>query len=500
MPEETQQNPKKILVNQLYEKNNQGEISNAHKIGASFENVIDTRQGRTPYTLAQIIDNYMEFMDKNAFVYYQDGIKDSPTNSHIKIWIDTNEGNASQLPPPLELKDIDVKYLDAEGDENVFPSPLTLINNDYLQIIVQATYQDPVTQQNIFKNIPYGNNIQIEFDDSTAFEIINNYVRPIKNGSYTMTVKYTDNVEKIFTADITVDLPVPQSIKILHNGSEITDYTFEELNESIKLDCQILMSDGSIASIVDYPIVWNSSDDSKVSVNNGEITSLANTTDPVTISVQLQNDTSVFNSIEVTVNYIQIEDLVLFYKTAENDTLIEADSYEFTDKDQEIILYPQIKYSDGTYEYKSDAILAADSTHVIIDGFKITSVDDGTTIISVSWNDEDGTSYSKDFTCKVSIPVVPEELLIYYNNGTEEVPFPDNYKFETRWDEGVVLIPKVKMSDGTIVSDNIKLTLDKGSAYFEFDSDTNILKPSTKYNNINKTDIQLTFSWSDANA
>lgn len=84
----------KILVNQVYEKDDQGVLQGPYNSGASFENIVDTRQGQEGYTLAQFFDNYIKYMQNTTFVYTGEN---TPKNSHIGIWIDTNSSNADQI-------------------------------------------------------------------------------------------------------------------------------------------------------------------------------------------------------------------------------------------------------------------------------------------------------------------------------------------------------------------------------------------------------------------
>lgn len=481
----------KFIVSQVYEKDNQNNISSPYPLGANFTNIIDTN---TKYTLAQFFSNYLSFMDTYPFtcVGQNDPNRTDNPNPHIQVWIDTTEGNQSQLPPPLQLQDINLSYIDEDGEEHIFPSSLTLLDNKYIQIVAKANYKDPVTEEIITKDVSSDISIKL---DGAAFEIINNYVRPLQNGSFTLEVAYKD--QKV-TSTVVVDIPIPVGIEILYNDTAISEYIFTEYN-SITLDYQIVMSDGSKNK--NYDITWSTNDtDGNIVINDGELTAYKNTTSPVEVKATLVDYSAISASINVSVEVNYITNLLVYYKTEENGTIIESSSYNFTSAGDSIYLVPRLEWHDGTIEdASSNATAITDSPHVTIDGLKITSVDDGTATISVSWTDNDQT-FTADFTCEIEIPVVPQELLIYYNNGTEEVLFPDNYKFESRWDEGVTLIPKIKMSDGTIVDENITLTKEKGTGFLIFDPATNILKPSTKFRDINKTDLEFTFSWSDDNA
>lgn len=86
---------KQILQNVAI-KNAAGELDSPATIGASFEDVIDMREGKTPYTVAQLFDAVMDFFQTtDMFCYTDDGIP--PENSHMKIWIDTKETNQDNL-------------------------------------------------------------------------------------------------------------------------------------------------------------------------------------------------------------------------------------------------------------------------------------------------------------------------------------------------------------------------------------------------------------------
>lgn len=59
--------------------------------GADFKDIVETeaKYGH-PYTLRQFFDNYMDFMQSADFIYYGTA---APSNSHVKIWIDTSTTN-----------------------------------------------------------------------------------------------------------------------------------------------------------------------------------------------------------------------------------------------------------------------------------------------------------------------------------------------------------------------------------------------------------------------
>lgn len=80
----------KKIVQEIYEKGDDGLLSNAYKIGASFKEVVDSRSGKGNYSLEQFFDNYVEFMKNSQFVYMG---ATKPQNSHVVIWLDTNKTN-----------------------------------------------------------------------------------------------------------------------------------------------------------------------------------------------------------------------------------------------------------------------------------------------------------------------------------------------------------------------------------------------------------------------
>lgn len=75
------------LVNSVSIKQEDGTMTASKKIGATFEQIIDPA---TKQTLKQFYDNYLQFMKTADFVYYGDT---QPTNTHIKLWIDTAHNN-----------------------------------------------------------------------------------------------------------------------------------------------------------------------------------------------------------------------------------------------------------------------------------------------------------------------------------------------------------------------------------------------------------------------
>lgn len=81
---------KQILQN-VAPKLETGEISsNLAYMGASFDNVIDTRADSEHYTLAQFFDGVKRFFKENDYIYSG---PIEPKNNHIKLWIDTGHNN-----------------------------------------------------------------------------------------------------------------------------------------------------------------------------------------------------------------------------------------------------------------------------------------------------------------------------------------------------------------------------------------------------------------------
>lgn len=76
------------LLQDIAEKLDNGEMGRQVPFSSSFKNTVDTREGKTHYTLAQFFDHYMNFMQNADFIYYG---SNEPTNKHIKIWIDTSK-------------------------------------------------------------------------------------------------------------------------------------------------------------------------------------------------------------------------------------------------------------------------------------------------------------------------------------------------------------------------------------------------------------------------
>lgn len=77
----------KEILQSVAVKNAAGSVDEPAVIGASFEDIIDTREGKTPYTVAQFFDAVMDFFQTTDMFYYGD---EQPKNNHMQIWIDTN--------------------------------------------------------------------------------------------------------------------------------------------------------------------------------------------------------------------------------------------------------------------------------------------------------------------------------------------------------------------------------------------------------------------------
>ena len=80
----------KKLVRQVTVKGEDGQLGNPYSIGATFEEIVDTRAGKGNYSLAQFFDNYVDFMNSTSFIAYGDT---KPTNTHVRFWIDTSSSN-----------------------------------------------------------------------------------------------------------------------------------------------------------------------------------------------------------------------------------------------------------------------------------------------------------------------------------------------------------------------------------------------------------------------
>lgn len=75
------------LVRKIAVKQDDGTLGADSTIGAIFTDVVDAeRVGATGYSLDQFIDSYLKFMDETTFVYSGN---ETPTNTHIGLWIDT---------------------------------------------------------------------------------------------------------------------------------------------------------------------------------------------------------------------------------------------------------------------------------------------------------------------------------------------------------------------------------------------------------------------------
>lgn len=91
----------KTIVKEVSVKQSDDTFFGPTKIGASFQDVIDTDgvsidgEVNKRFTLKQFYDNYLSFMDEADFVYY--GVDDPTPNERIKIWIDTNHNNYNNI-------------------------------------------------------------------------------------------------------------------------------------------------------------------------------------------------------------------------------------------------------------------------------------------------------------------------------------------------------------------------------------------------------------------
>ena len=78
------------LVKQVAVKQEDGSLGSYVKLGASFEEIVDSRRDKGNFSLAQFFDNYMDFMKNTTFVYSG---PNKPENNHIGFWIDTSKTN-----------------------------------------------------------------------------------------------------------------------------------------------------------------------------------------------------------------------------------------------------------------------------------------------------------------------------------------------------------------------------------------------------------------------
>lgn len=83
----------KNLVREVIRKNDDGTLEASQIIGASFDDVIDTRANKGNYTLSQFFDNYIDYMNNTTFV--SRGTV-SPANTHIGVWIDETQTNQDE--------------------------------------------------------------------------------------------------------------------------------------------------------------------------------------------------------------------------------------------------------------------------------------------------------------------------------------------------------------------------------------------------------------------
>lgn len=82
------------VVYGIQEKLENGALGSMNRIGSTFEYVIDDRTGKGNYSLAQLFDSYMAFLEGADFIYYG---SEKPSNTHTRIWIDTSQSNLDVL-------------------------------------------------------------------------------------------------------------------------------------------------------------------------------------------------------------------------------------------------------------------------------------------------------------------------------------------------------------------------------------------------------------------
>lgn len=88
-------NSTKDIVREISEKQESGQMSSYSPLGALFENVIDTREGKGNYTLAQFFDSYYNFITNSDFVYWSDD-GTPPVNQKVAMWVDASITNHEQ--------------------------------------------------------------------------------------------------------------------------------------------------------------------------------------------------------------------------------------------------------------------------------------------------------------------------------------------------------------------------------------------------------------------
>lgn len=80
----------KTLIQNAAVKLDTGGLSSPVPIGATFDNVVDTRIGKGNYNVAQLFDAVMDFFQTADFIYYG---AEKPDNTHVRLWIDTSKSN-----------------------------------------------------------------------------------------------------------------------------------------------------------------------------------------------------------------------------------------------------------------------------------------------------------------------------------------------------------------------------------------------------------------------
>lgn len=78
------------LVKEVALKDKSGQLQTPVQFGVDFDDVVDTRIGKGGYSLAQLFDAYIKYMNNANFIYSG---TDKPTNAHVSLWIDTGSSN-----------------------------------------------------------------------------------------------------------------------------------------------------------------------------------------------------------------------------------------------------------------------------------------------------------------------------------------------------------------------------------------------------------------------
>lgn len=83
----------KKIIRSAAVKQPDGTLADELPFGSTFADVIDaagSRTGATGYSLAQFFDSYIGFVNNSPLTYVG---ATHPTNSHVKLWIDTSVTN-----------------------------------------------------------------------------------------------------------------------------------------------------------------------------------------------------------------------------------------------------------------------------------------------------------------------------------------------------------------------------------------------------------------------